>query len=114
MVLHEGEKVDVTTRRLFENDLRRHFVGEVKAAGEASMRLEGYVFVFDYGSSRFVKRPEPRVRVFGLADSGSIINVIPADLDLDALFYSTSTENHMVFTDGKSFSLDVNEFSAIR
>ena len=93
---------------------RHHRRTEVKATGEACMRLEGYVFVFDYGSSRFVKRPERRVRVFGLADSGSIINVIPTDLDLDALFYGTSTENHMMFTDGKSFSLDINEFSAIR
>jgi len=114
MVLKEGEKVHIITRRLFENDLRRHFVGEVQAVSEVAVRLEGYVFVFDAGDVRYVKRPERRVRIFGLADSGSIINVLPAHVDLDALSYQTSAENHMVFTDGKSFSLDINEFSAIR
>jgi hypothetical protein len=54
------------------------------------------------------------VRVIGLADSGSIINVLPAHVDLDALFYQTSAEGHMVFTDGRSFSMDINEFSTIR
>jgi hypothetical protein len=114
MVLKEGEKVHIITRRLFENDLRRHFVGEVQAVSEVAVRLEGYVFVFDAGDVRYVKRPERRVRIFGLADSGSIINVLPAHVDLDALSYQTSAENHMVFTDGKSFTLDINEFSAIR
>ena len=114
MILKEGEKVHIITRRLFENDLRRHFAGEVQAVGEVAVRIEGYVFVFDAGNVRYVKRPERRVRIFGLADSGNIINVIPAHVDLEALSYQTSANNHMVFTDGKSFTLDINEFSAIR
>ena len=32
MVVEPGEKLFIVTRRLFEGDLRRHFVGEVKAA----------------------------------------------------------------------------------
>jgi hypothetical protein len=54
------------------------------------------------------------VRISGLADSGNIINVIPAHVDLEALSYQTSADNRAVFTDGKSFTLDINEFSAIR
>jgi len=114
MVLQQGEKVHVITRRLFEGDIRRHFVGEVQDASDSAARLCGYVFVFDVGRSQFIKRPERRVRIIGLADSGSIINVIPAEVDLNAVFYQISEENHTVFTDGKSFSLDINEFSAIR
>jgi hypothetical protein len=114
MILKEGEKVHIITRRLFENDLRRHFAGEVQAAGEVAVRIEGYVFVFDAGNVRYVKRPERRVRISGLADSGNIINVIPAHVDLEALSYQTSADNRAVFTDGKSFTLDINEFSAIR
>jgi hypothetical protein len=114
MVLEEGEKVHVITRRLFDNDLRRHFVGEVQAASEVAVRLEGYVFVFNPGNNQYERRPERRLRVISLADSGNIINVIPAYVDLDALSYQTSAENRTVFTDSKSFSLDINEFSAIR
>ena len=114
MVLKEGEKVHIISRRLFENDLRRHFVGEVRAVSEVAVRLEGYVYVFDAGDVRYVKRSERRVRIFGLADSGSIINVLPAHVDLDALSYQVSAKNRTVLTDGKSFSLDINEFSTVR
>lgn len=114
MILKVGEKLHVITRRLFDNDLRRHFVGEVQAASEAVVRLEGYVFVFDPSNNQYVKRPGRRVRVVGLADSGSIMNVLPAHVDIDALSYQTSPENRTVLTDGKSFSLDINEFSASR
>lgn len=114
MVLDIGEKVHVITRRLFDNDLRRHFVGEVKAISEVAARLEGYVFVFDASHNRYVKRPERRVRIIGLVDSGNIINVLPPHLEIDDLSYQVSGENHTVFTDGVSFSLDINEFSAIR
>ncbi len=114
MVLKEGEKVHVITRRLFDNDLRRHFLGTVQAVSEVAVRLEGYAFVLDPRTNQFTKRPERRIRVIGLADSGSIINVIPIHVDLDAVSYQISAENRTVLTDGKSFSLDINEFSATR
>jgi hypothetical protein len=41
VVLEEGEKVHVIARRFFEDDLRRHFVGEVQAVTESAVRLEG-------------------------------------------------------------------------
>lgn len=34
MVLEIGEKVHVMVKRAFVGDIRRHFVGEVKAVGE--------------------------------------------------------------------------------
>ena len=55
MVVEPGEKLFIVTRRLFEGDLRRHFVGEVKAATESTVRLEGYTFVFDAGIGKFVR-----------------------------------------------------------
>ena len=114
MLLKPGEKAHVITRRLFDNDLRRHFAGEVQEATETAVRLEGFVFVFDSGSSQFVRRPERRVRIIGLADSGQIVNVIPQTVNLEELSYGVSSENRTIITDGKSFSLEVNEFSAYR
>jgi hypothetical protein len=56
MVLTEGEKVHVITRRLFDNDLRRHFVGEVKAVSDVAVRLEGYAFVLNIPATTDTKR----------------------------------------------------------
>jgi hypothetical protein len=112
MILNQGEKVHIITRRLFNTDLRRHFVGEVQAVEDNVVRLEGYAFIFDESHSQFIKRTERRVRIMGIADSGIIINVIPPEVNLKELMYRMSNERRLVLTDGRSFSLDINEFSA--
>jgi hypothetical protein len=58
-------------------------------------------------------RPELRERIVTLADSGQIITIVPQDVNLEDLAYRPSEENRLVVTDGKSFRLDVNEFSGI-
>jgi hypothetical protein len=115
MLLSVGEKIHIVTRLLFENDVRRHFVGEVEAATESIARIRGYAFVFEFDSNmyRFVRRPELRVRLVSLADGNNVINIIPREVDLEDLQYDSSPgkTKHVVITDGKSFSLDVHEFS---
>jgi hypothetical protein len=114
MVLTPGEKVHAITRRLFEGDLRRHFAGEVQAVTESAARVEGYVFVFDPPSSQFIRRPELRVRIISLVDSGNILTVLPRDIELADLAYRMSEDKRLVVTDGRSFHLDINEFSSVR
>ena len=113
MLLKPGEKIHIITRRLFESDLRRHFVGEVKEATDVAVRVEGYVFVHASNHNQYTRRPERRVRIFGLADNGLIMNVIPSSVILEDLSYQMSPQDRMIITDGKSFSLDINEFSAM-
>lgn len=110
MVVEPGEKLFIVTRRLFEGDLRRHFVGEVKAATESTVRLEGYTFFFDTGIGKYVKG-ERRGRIFGLGDSGFIIIIIPKDADLDRVSHRFSEKGGQVLSDGKTFELNVSEFS---
>lgn len=114
MVLKQGEKVHVVTRRRFEGDLRRHFVGEVQAATESTARIDGYVFIFDAFSNKFVKGSERGVRIFGLVDSGNIISIIPQSVNVEKVSYQIHLDNRLVLTDGESFQLDINEFSAYR
>jgi uncharacterized protein YjeT (DUF2065 family) len=83
MLVNKGEKIHVMTRRMFEGDLWRHFAGEVMEASEVGVRIEGYVFVFDTAKNQFVKRPEKRIRIIGIMDSGHIIKVIPPDVKLN-------------------------------
>lgn len=114
MILEPGEKIHVITRRHFENDLRRHFIGEIIKTSEVAVRVEGYAFVLDTSLNQFIKRKQKRTRIFGLADSGNIINVLPTDADLELAKYTQTKENVLVVTDGKTFALDINEFGSNR
>jgi hypothetical protein len=111
MVVEPGEKLFIVTRRLFEGDLRRHFVGEVKAIAESTVRLEGYTFDFDAGSGKFV-RGGRRGRIFSFGDNSLIIITIPKDADLDKVSHRFSDKGGgRVLSDGKTFELHASEFS---
>ena len=114
MVIRAGEKVHILTRRLFTEDVRRHFVGEIKAVDGSLARVEGYVFVFDGARNDWVKRAEKRLRILSLADSGHIVKVIPPEVVLDELQYQVSSDKRLTITDGRDFSLDINEFGSQR
>lgn len=113
-MLSQGENLFVITRRLFENDLRRHFVGNVAASSDSMVRLNGYLFVYDPSNNVYVRRDPIRTRLFPLHDATLVINVLPRDIDLDAVCYRVNKCNHLVLTDGKKFQLDINEFGLFR
>lgn len=62
--LDVGEKLHIVTRRLFGDDLRRHFVGTCTAIDRSRARVEGYAFVFDPSRNEYQRRPERRTRLF--------------------------------------------------
>jgi hypothetical protein len=109
-----GEKIHVAVRRRFEQDLRRHFIGEVIDSGDSCMRLKGYAFTFDSGKNLFARHPELRTRIISLVDAVNIINILPETAEIDQAHYAMSKEGRMVVTDGKNFWLDVHEFGAAR
>jgi len=111
MLIEKGEKLHLIARRRFDTDLRRHFIGEVLEAGETAVRARGFVFVLDRNTNQYIKRPGERVRIISLVDAGNIINLLPAEADLAQAEYSQSYERRLIIGDGKTFSLDVNEFS---
>ncbi len=106
-----GQKVHIITRRNFAEDLRRHFAGTVEAADGTAVRVHGYTFVFDANALKYRRRPEVRTRIFDLGDAQLIVNLIPADVEIADLDYTT-VDDRLVITDSKRFRLDVNEFGA--
>jgi hypothetical protein len=108
-VLAVGDKLHIITRRLFANDVHPHFVCEISAVEGATFRAEGYSFVFDSGTNSFIKHPVLRTRLFSLSDAGHIINVIPSAVDLNALEYHVAG-GRLAISDGRGFSLEINEF----
>lgn len=111
-VVQIGDKLHIMTRRLFEDDIHRHFVGAVLATSETLTELRGHTFVFQESTGGYVRLPEERTRIFSLGDAGHIVNKIPKQVDVDAVFYKL-VDNHLVITDG-TFSLPVTEFGPNR
>lgn len=111
-IVTPGEKVHDITRRGFKEDVRRHFAGIVTAVNSAqtALRAEGFVFVLESASTRYIRRPDVRTRVISLVDAGYNIIVLPKDVNIGQLQY-TDFDGRLVVTDGK-FKLDVNEFGA--
>lgn len=109
-ILRRGDKIHVMHRRRFEKDVRRHFVGEVDSYEHGVARAFGYVFVIDDLSSHlFVKRPDRRTKLVPVASGDVIVNVLPADVDLDRVRYELR-ERSLFVTDDRSWSMDVKEF----
>jgi len=109
MVLNVGDKVHVVERRYFEEDIRRHFVGEVIAYSDHALRVKGHVWVLDKLTREFVRRPEERERVIFPGDR-LIVNIIPNDTNLDEIKYVSLPQKGIVVTDGKKYTLDLSEF----
>lgn len=66
-ILGIGEKLHIVERRLFLEDVRRHFVREVIDCVDNAVRVRGYAWVFD-GEQGFVRKPEVTERIFVLND----------------------------------------------
>jgi len=67
MVVSTDEKVHIVTRRFFDADLRRHFVGVVEEANEVTMRVRGYAFIYDQASGQFTRRVKERALLLRLS-----------------------------------------------
>ncbi|MFH1904534.1 MAG: hypothetical protein ABIK53_03285 [bacterium] len=112
MILEKGEKVHIVERRYFQDDVRRHFCGEVIDLAEHLLRVAGSVWAWDARINQFTKRESKRERVFCLGDRLTI-NILPREADLENVLYIYDKKKGHIATDGKSFSLNITEFSII-
>ena len=112
MIVDVGERVHVVYRALYENSGRRHFIGEIQRVSGTECRIEGYVFVYDPKSSVFNRKPEKRVTIMDLAESGYIVNLMDKSVKIEDIKYQYLPEIGLVATDGKGFTLNINEFGA--
>jgi len=113
MIIDIGEKVHIIERRYFPEDLRGHFIGEVTRCTENIIRVKGYTWVFDSVKAQFIKKPDEIERIIRLGERITV-NVIPPEVNLSELNYVIIHPKGLVVTDGKKFSLDITEFTAMR
>lgn len=114
MLIEIGEKAHIVTRRLFDENIRRHFVGEVVAVDGVVARMEGYTFIYDAKKNQYLKAPEKQISIYDLSESGYVVNIISKDVDIEKLEYKTVDRVHLVITDGELFSLGIHEFGVNR
>jgi len=112
MIIEVGEKLHIMYRSLYEKSTRRHFIGSVIAAKDSLCRIEGFVFIYDDKRTEFIRKPELRTTIMDLAGSGYIVNVISSDVELKSVIYRYVQDLGLIATDGKKFSLNINEFGA--
>tara|TARA_R110002167_G_scaffold61045_1_gene172138 strand:- start:308 stop:649 length:342 start_codon:yes stop_codon:yes gene_type:complete len=110
-ILHPGEKIFVVSRRYFESDTRRHFVGEVDDSTVNVVRATGFVFVMNPNNA-FERKPEMRTRVFPLSDARVMIHVIPPTTVLNKVRYVIK-DNRLHLWDDDDFFYDVDEFRQV-
>jgi len=109
-VVRAGEVVHVIERRVFAEDVRRHFVGVVEARSKRTLRVKGYLFVYDSSSGSFMRKPELRARLIPL-DNRVIINILSHGTAAGTISYITGADGNLQLTDGADFGLDISEFS---
>ncbi len=77
------------------------------------MRVRGYVFLYDSGTTLYLRSAEQRTRVISLTGDGLIINIVPPETNIEEVRYEDQ-EGRLVVTDGEAFRLDINEFGRNR
>ncbi len=109
-LLSAGQKVHIVEKSLFAEDLRRHFIGQIEAAASHAIRIKGYAWYYDQEKKAFVRRAGVRLRVIYLGPD-MIINIMPQEVDIDAIRYVLDKTGVPRITDGKNYGLDLNELS---
>lgn len=113
MLLQQGDKLHIITRRLFEADVRRHFACQVDVVTPSAFRATGYVFVLDHTRNEYIRHPDLRTRIVSFSDISQIINILPSEVDITRLVYRV-INGHLTVTDDNHFHLDINEFGPTR
>jgi len=98
-------------RALLDISTRRYFLGEVLAAEGPVCRLEGFVFVYNQKTTEFIRKPEKRVTIIDVSESGYITNIIDKKVNPANFSYKYAKDIGLIATDN-SFSLNINEFGA--
>ena len=106
--LESGEKIFVIHRPLFPGDPRRHFFGSVEACEGDLARVTGRSFALDPRSNTFSPRDRSRTRVIPLATAGVMVNILPLEVNIDQIKYSSIAGGQLRITDGSDWHLDIN------
>jgi len=108
MILETGDVVLVSSRRLFEREESRFFLGRTVASEGSLLKIEGFTFVRDLSNGQIVKKEEKRVKVISLDCSGYIVYQLPGDITLDKVDIESGNGDAFL-VEGKRRLLNLSE-----
>lgn len=107
-ILHEGDKVLVCHRRLFERDEERYFVGRLTAYDAGVLKVSGWTYLREFASGKVVRKDDLRTKLYSLASGTILVYQLPDATELDALEF-TGNDGHVLLTDGSSLRMNLSE-----
>ena len=110
-LIEKGEKVHIVYRATYEGSARMQFIGDVEAVSGSICRIKGYLYTFHQLTGSFSRKPEIRVTVVDLAESGTVVNIIDRSVVPQDIVYEVIDGEGLTIHDGKNFSLNISEFA---
>jgi hypothetical protein len=107
MVLTEGSKVLACHRRLFDSDQPRYFVGEVVAATESVIKINGFSFVRDLGTGKYLRKEDLRTKIISLVAGSHILYELPGNVIVRSLKFTY--DGYLTLADDLGFQMDLAE-----
>jgi hypothetical protein len=77
MLLKKRDKILIAYRRLFENDERRFFLGQVDDYDAGVVKLTGHAYVPDIIGGLMIDKAEQRTKVLALSSGTLLVYQLP-------------------------------------
>ena len=109
-ILSPGEIVHARMRPRFADDVRRAFIGVVKAYEDGVARVEGHTWVFNARDGVYVPKQAQRVRLIPVSSGEFTVNVLPRTTQIEKVRYELAADRRLILTDGAALKMDVSEY----
>ena len=108
-LLRSGDKLLISHRRLFRDDVSRHFVGSIDACDGSIVQLTGVTFLRKALGGDYVRKPGVRTKILSLATGSLIVYKLPEDIQVENLQLEKRGELGVFLVDGHNFEMNLSE-----
>lgn len=108
-LLRSGDKLLISHRRLYQEDVARHFVGSVDECDGSIVQMTGVTFVRETRTGTYVRKPGNRTKILSLATGSLIVYRLPNSVHVAGLEIENRDDRGIFVVDGRGFELNLTE-----
>ncbi len=108
-LLRSGDNLLISHRRLYLEDVARHYVGSVDECEGSIVQLTGVTFVRESRTGSYVRKPGVRTKILSLASGSLIVYRLPNEIHIETLDIENRGELGLFMVDGQGFELNLTE-----
>jgi hypothetical protein len=108
MIIRKNDKMLVSHRRLFEEDLPRFFTGVVEDYEDGIVRINGFTWQHELIHGEMIKKPDRRNKIISVSSGLYICYLLPEHTNMESLFINHKGTSHYL-TDGEAFTMDLTD-----